>query len=461
MPALNDLTEEMDVTPAEINLTVTTYMVFQGLSPFLVSGFTDALGRRPAYIACMTVYIAANIALALARRYVHMLAIRCLQSAGSSIIMVVAQAAVTDIVTSAERGSYISLTTIPQLVGPSLGPVVGGVLTKFQGWRSIFWFLTIFAAVELALLIAFLPETHRKVVGNGSALPPRLYRTLLQCFGSRYKQPSQTLVPLQEQESAKHSKKSTARIAVGRLISPLTLLRDIEFCLLIFCGGILFAGIFAMVTAAPSMYASIYGLDDLQVGLMYLPMTGGSVIAVAIIGPLMNWNYRRHAQRLGLSVDKDKEVDLVTLPIERQRLEIAIIPLILGIGVLFSWGWVAETRGGVGPTCVLIFFIGVCLSGVQNSIQALIIDMFPNRAGAALAAYNLSKCGFGAVGSSVIDPMIGSLGLVGAFSVFGGLFVLIGPILAIVMWKGSQWRKRRREKETKEKKAPGQPQMKW
>lgn len=76
--------------------------------------------------------------------YGALLGLRCLQSAGSSSTVALCTAVVADLVTSAERGQYIGFTAVPAVLAPALGPVVGGLLSEFLGWRSIFWFLAIF-----------------------------------------------------------------------------------------------------------------------------------------------------------------------------------------------------------------------------------------------------------------------------------------------------------------------------
>lgn len=115
-PALNVVANAFHVSTSKINLTVTTYMIFQGITPMFIGGLADTAGRRPAYLLCFVVYIAANIGVALCQSYAELMILRCLQSAGSASTVALCQAVVADIVTSAERGQYIGITSIPMYV---------------------------------------------------------------------------------------------------------------------------------------------------------------------------------------------------------------------------------------------------------------------------------------------------------------------------------------------------------
>ena len=65
------------------------------------------------------------------------------------------------------------------MIGPAIGPVLGGVLSYTLGWRSIFWFLTIMAGVYMVPFLIAFPETGRNVVGAGGRGPPRWGGSLL------------------------------------------------------------------------------------------------------------------------------------------------------------------------------------------------------------------------------------------------------------------------------------------
>jgi MFS family permease len=111
LPALNTLAEHYHKSNSMINLTLTSFMVFQALAPTVVGGLSETLGRRPMYIVASTIYIGANIGLALQDSYAALLVLRCMQSAGSSGTISLALGVVSDISTSSERGTYIGWAT--------------------------------------------------------------------------------------------------------------------------------------------------------------------------------------------------------------------------------------------------------------------------------------------------------------------------------------------------------------
>ena len=108
-PALNSLAKNYNVSDELISLTVTSYMIFQALAPTIYGDLADMAGRRPAYCIGFTIYIAANIGLALQDNYAALLVLRCLQSSGSSGTIAMGAGMVADVATSAERGSYMGL----------------------------------------------------------------------------------------------------------------------------------------------------------------------------------------------------------------------------------------------------------------------------------------------------------------------------------------------------------------
>ena len=80
--------------------------------------------------------------------YPALFILRCLQSSNSSGTMALASGVVADIATAAERGKWMGFTYAGSVLGPAVGPLLGGILAEFLGWRAIFWFLVILASAN-------------------------------------------------------------------------------------------------------------------------------------------------------------------------------------------------------------------------------------------------------------------------------------------------------------------------
>lgn len=151
-------------------------MIFQGLAPGLFAAVSDSVGRRPTYIVCFIIFVASNIGLALTKTYWLLMLLRAIQATGNSATVALGAGVIADIATPNERGGYLGIFGTGPLAGPSLGPIIGGALAQTLGWRSIFWFLSIFGGVFSVFLVLFLPETLRSIVGNGSVRPTSIWQ---------------------------------------------------------------------------------------------------------------------------------------------------------------------------------------------------------------------------------------------------------------------------------------------
>ena len=158
LPAITPIAEAYHRSLGDINLTVTVYQIMQAIAPLFFGDLSDQIGRRPVYVLTFAIYIGANIGLALQHNYAALMALRALQSTGSSATVAIGSAVIADLTTSAERGGYITAVQASVLFAPALAPVLGGILTQFLGWRSTFWFLVISAGVFISIYVPFVPE---------------------------------------------------------------------------------------------------------------------------------------------------------------------------------------------------------------------------------------------------------------------------------------------------------------
>jgi MFS family permease len=101
----------------------------------MIAGFSDRVGRRPAYIMCFSIYIIVNLGLSLQNNYAALLVLRCLQSAGSSGTVALANGVVGDLVTSSERGIFVAWASLATVLGPTVSPIIGGAISAQAGWH--------------------------------------------------------------------------------------------------------------------------------------------------------------------------------------------------------------------------------------------------------------------------------------------------------------------------------------
>lgn len=415
----------------------------------MIAGFSDGAGRRPAYIYCFIVYIAANVGLALQRNYAALLVLRCLQSAGSSGTVALCYGVVADLITSSERGIYVGYTSLPSVLGPIVGPIIGGVIGQYLGWWWIFWFLTIFSATYFVLFFLFLPETCRKVVGDGSIPPPRLNQSLTGIVRERRRIKAGIWVDAAQQEAIRKN----YRLKIPNPLSTLVIAGDKESGLILFCSGLLVAILYATTTGIPYLFGKIYGFDELQLGLVYIPFGAGSLISAVSTGKAIDWNYRRHAKRNGFPLVKNRHQDLTNFPIERARLEVALPLLYIGNIGSIAYGWTLEYKTNLAGPLIVLFVVGYGSMAAFQVMQILIVDIHPGNAASVTAANNLFRCLLGAGSTAVVVPMIDKMGVGWAYTFASLVWIALSPTLWLLMKYGPGWRKEKKEKEDRKEEA--------
>lgn len=83
-PAISRIADDLDTSVTLINLTVTSYMIVSGVAPAIVGDASDMFGRRPLYLTALTLYVLANVGIALQDSFAALLVLRMLQSAAIS-----------------------------------------------------------------------------------------------------------------------------------------------------------------------------------------------------------------------------------------------------------------------------------------------------------------------------------------------------------------------------------------
>jgi MFS family permease len=106
-PAINTISNTLGVSASLVALTITVYMVVQGIAPSLLGAFSETYGRRLTFAITLTIYTAANLALAFTSSYPMLMVLRGLQAAGSAATISISAGVIADIACPEERGGFI------------------------------------------------------------------------------------------------------------------------------------------------------------------------------------------------------------------------------------------------------------------------------------------------------------------------------------------------------------------
>jgi MFS family permease len=381
--------------------------------------------------------MAANIGLALQSNYAALLVLRILQSCGSSGTVALSSAVVSDVATRQQRGSYIGLAALGSSMGPAIGPLIGGLLTHFLGWRSTFWFLTIYAGVMLLVYLLLFPETCRNVVGNGSLPAQRWNRPLLLHLWQKYRRPA---------DAAVTSSQKTTKRRPG-ILSTIPILLNKESFLLLFFVGIVYGGYYIIITGLPQQLTTTYHFNSIQVGLCYIPVGMGPMLIRPFVGRIMDANFRRHARLAGIEVAENRQVDIENFPVEQARLQVSLALIYISSASIIPYGWVMSlSHPPLAAVLVLLFITSMTISAAFQPATALIIDINPQSPAAATAANQFVRCLIGAGAVAAVNPMLNSLGRGWTTTLIALVWVATSSMWWAVIFWGRKWRKAKRSK---------------
>ncbi|KAL7938180.1 major facilitator superfamily domain-containing protein [Trichoderma chlorosporum] len=426
-PALDAIAEDLNVTNSLINFTLTSYMIFQGISPTIFGDFGDMAGRRPAFIVAFIIYLCANIGLALQRDYAALLVLRCLQSAGSSGTLALSYAVVADITPTAERGKYMGFVSVGINIGPAIGPVIGGLLSQYLGWPSIFWFCAIFVAVWLIPWVTTVPEMCRNVVGNGT-IPPQSWNITLVEFLKRRK------------SGERRESGPKRRMRFPNPLGTLLITFDKQMSQILLIAAIIYCNFILVAATLSTLFAEIYNYNELEVGLCFLPYGLGCCLTVVLQGYVVDWNYRRIAKKLGVDPSHGRRNEIGDFPIESARIQPIYPCLLAGAAAVIGYGWALQAETSVAVPLVLLFAIGMLVPSTFSILNTLIVDLYPGSPATAAAANNLVRCLLGAAATAVVDYMINAMGLGWCFTFLALLMVACLPWLRFIEKRGPRWR---------------------
>ncbi len=306
--AIPHMQSSLGATMETVTWVLTSYIIASAIATPATGWLADRIGRRRLFLISVGLFILSSMLCGMSVNLTEMVLFRALQGITGAFISPLAQSYMLDIHAPKDHPKAMSIWAMGIMIGPIMGPVLGGLLTEHLNWRWVFFVNVPIGAISFALLVALLPKTDAikrpfDFIGFGSIA---LALGSLQLLLDRGQQLDwyesgeiwiETIICL-----------SMVWIFVVRMMSaerPLfskLLFIDRSFVAALFFITLVGMIMFASMALLPPLLQGMFGYSVVQTGLAMAPRGVGVLIATAIAGRLMRVVDARILVGLGFAI---------------------------------------------------------------------------------------------------------------------------------------------------------------
>ena len=159
--ALPHIQGSVSASQDQINWVLTSYIVAAAIMTPLTGFLAGRFGRKRVFLVAVAGFTVASMLCGMAQSLVQIVLFRVLQGMFGAALVPLSQSVLIDIYPPERRGSAMALFGVAVMVGPVLGPVLGGWLTDNFTWRWVFYINLPIGILAFLGITTFLPETMR------------------------------------------------------------------------------------------------------------------------------------------------------------------------------------------------------------------------------------------------------------------------------------------------------------
>lgn len=158
--AIPDMARSLHVAPLQMNLTITAYVLSLAVFMPLSGWIADRFGARRVFAAALVVFTVASALCGLADSLRALVAMRVLQGFGGAMMTPVGRLVLLRAFPRSQLVTAMTYMTVPAVIGPALGPILGGLLTTYASWRWVFYVNIPIGMVGVLLALRFVEDTR-------------------------------------------------------------------------------------------------------------------------------------------------------------------------------------------------------------------------------------------------------------------------------------------------------------
>ncbi len=290
----------LGTTPLSLKAVATSYVLALAVSIPLSGWLADRYGSRRVYLIAVVMFTLSSIACGLALNAQMLIAARVPQGIAAAMMMPVGRMVLVRTFAREDLLRAMNFVVIPALIGPLLGPTVGGLIVHWLSWREIF-----FINVPIGLLALWFAHRYMPDYRGDAARPLDLRGFLL--FGSGVALLSWLLEVFGEHNIDSSHAALTLATSLALLgayvwhaqhvphpLLQLSLLRIRTFRVSVLGGFLTRLGVGGMPLLLPLLYQVGFGMPAWKSGLLMMPTAAAAMAMKAISQPLLRrFGYRQ------------------------------------------------------------------------------------------------------------------------------------------------------------------------
>ena len=162
--ALPVMAKSLGEDPIKLNLAITSYLL--SLAVFIpISGWmADRYGARTVFRGAIVIFTIGSVLCGLSQSLPQLVAARILQGFGGAMMVPVGRLIVLKTVAKSELVTAMSYLTVPAVLGPVVGPPIGGFIVTYYSWRWIFFINVPIGLIGITLVTLYIPNIREDVV---------------------------------------------------------------------------------------------------------------------------------------------------------------------------------------------------------------------------------------------------------------------------------------------------------
>ena len=158
--AIPSMAASLHVTPLSLKAVVTSYILSLAVCIPVSGWMADRFGTRRVFASAVTIFTVSSILCGLSLNAPMLVAARVLQGMGAAMMMPVGRITIIRTFPKNELLAAMNFVIIPALIGPLLGPTVGGLIVHWLSWREIFFINVPVGLVALFLTHRYMPDYY-------------------------------------------------------------------------------------------------------------------------------------------------------------------------------------------------------------------------------------------------------------------------------------------------------------